>query len=70
MLLMPTGPSMIDARNAMLAADQTRFGGANQDMLWRGFAERGASGSSQRPPVINDDNPIPDFSSPDEKTRP
>ena len=41
MLLMPTGPTLIDARDAMLAADQTRFGGANQDLIWRGFAERG-----------------------------
>ena len=27
-LLMPTAPSMVDARNAILAADQARFGGA------------------------------------------
>ena len=65
MLLMPTGPTLIDARNAILAADQTRFGGANQDLLWRGFAERGF-GQFATTTGPNDDNPIPDFSSPDE----
>ncbi|EKA60954.1 peptidase M36 fungalysin [Janibacter hoylei PVAS-1] len=41
-LLMPRGTvSMVDARNAMLAADLLRFGGANQDLLWNGFADRG-----------------------------
>ena len=41
-LLMPSGAvSMVDARNAMLAADLLRFGGANQDLLWNGFADRG-----------------------------
>ncbi len=29
-LLMPTNPTMVDARNAQLAADTMRFGGANQ----------------------------------------
>ena len=65
MLLMPTAPRLIDARNAILAADQTRFGGTNQDLLWRGFAERGF-GQFATITGPNDDNPIPDFSSPDE----
>jgi hypothetical protein len=76
MLLMPTRPSLLDARNAILAADQTRFGGANQDLLWRGFAERGFGRlattippTPQEPgpppvPAFDDDNPIPDFTSP------
>src|SRR3712207_8892358 len=40
-LLMPVAPSFLDARNAYLAADVLRFGGANQDLLWLGFARRG-----------------------------
>ena len=32
---------MLDARDAMVAADQIRFGGANQDLLWNTFASRG-----------------------------
>jgi extracellular elastinolytic metalloproteinase len=65
MLLMPTRPSLIDARNAILAADQTRFGGANQDLLWRGFAEKGFGQlATTTSPAGDDDNPVPDFSSP------
>ena len=32
---------VLDAGNAILAADVMRFGGANQDLLWLGFARRG-----------------------------
>jgi hypothetical protein len=66
MSLMPVGPTLLDARNAMLAADQTRFGGANQDLLWRGFAERGF-GQFASTTGNTDGDPIPDFSSPLEK---
>ncbi len=41
MLLMPTEPSMLQARDAYLAADRMRFGGANQRLLWNVFARRG-----------------------------
>lgn len=40
-LLMPAAPSMLDARDAMLAADMARFGGANQKLMWKVFAQRG-----------------------------
>ena len=41
-LLMPSGAvSMVDARNALLAADQIRFDGINQDIMWGAFAHRG-----------------------------
>ncbi|HWC32217.1 MAG TPA: M36 family metallopeptidase, partial [Actinomycetota bacterium] len=40
-LLMPTAPSMLDARDAQLAADVARFNGANQRELWLAFARRG-----------------------------
>jgi extracellular elastinolytic metalloproteinase len=67
MLLMPTRPSLLDARNAILAADLTRFGGANQDLLWRGFAEEGFGQlATTTTPAGNDDDPIPDFTSPHE----
>ena len=38
MVLMPRNTTMIQARDAMLAADLARFGGANQDLLWQAFA--------------------------------
>ena len=64
-LLMPTAPSMLDARDAYLAADQMRFGGANQAELWLAFARRGfgkdAAGSNTA--ADTDADPTPDFAS-------
>jgi extracellular elastinolytic metalloproteinase len=41
-LLLPfSTPTMLHVRDAMLAADMTRFGGANQDLLWNIFASKG-----------------------------
>jgi extracellular elastinolytic metalloproteinase len=40
-LLMPQGSSMVDSRDAMLAADMMRFDGANQNELWDAFSKRG-----------------------------
>ncbi len=55
--------SMVDARDAMLAADRLRFGGANQDLMWNAFAKRGlGEGASS---VGNGDvDPQPSFASP------
>ena len=62
-LLMPSGSvSMVDARNAMLAADLLRFGGANQDILWDGFAARGL-GEAASSAGADDDDPVPSFTS-------
>ena len=62
-LLMPSGSvSMVDARNAMLAADLLRFGGANQDLLWNGFAGRGL-GQGAASNGSGDSNPTPSFTS-------
>lgn len=63
MLLMPVAPTMLDARDAMLAADVIRFGGANQDLLWNGFARRGF-GQDAFVAGPNDSEPIPSFESP------
>ena len=40
-LLQPSATSMLDARDAFLAADQMRFGGRNQKALWKAFAKNG-----------------------------
>jgi extracellular elastinolytic metalloproteinase len=64
MVLMPRAPTMLDARDAMLAADTARFGGANLDLLWLAFAERGFGQAATTTPGGNDTEPIPDFSSP------
>jgi extracellular elastinolytic metalloproteinase len=62
-LLMPTGPTFLDARDSYLAADMVRFGGANQDILWRGFARRGF-GEDASATGNGDDQPIPSWESP------
>ena len=46
-LLQPSGVTMIDSRDAMLAADRLRFGGANQRELWDAFAKRGLGQSAK-----------------------
>jgi hypothetical protein len=72
-LLMPTAPSMLDARNAMLAADTVRFAGENQAELWGAFARRGfgpraasTNTTGRAAGVESDTDPAPDFESPRE----
>ncbi|HZA41763.1 MAG TPA: M36 family metallopeptidase, partial [Actinomycetota bacterium] len=62
-LLQPIAPTMLDARDAMLATDVMRFGGANQDLLWLGFARRGF-GSAASVVSENDVLPVPSWESP------
>jgi hypothetical protein len=66
MLLMPTNPSMIQARDAVLAADLMRFGGANQKQIWLAFARSGfgRNASSSNTNANTDTDPTPDFESP------
>jgi hypothetical protein len=63
LLLMQSAVSMVDARDAILAADFVRFGGANQKELWDGFAKRGL-GESAVSEGNADPDPAPSFSSP------
>ena len=41
MKMQPCEPGFIDGRDAILAADQALFGGANQCLIWEVFASRG-----------------------------
>ena len=52
MVMMPRNATMQDARDAQLAADMARFGGANQDLLWQGFAMRGLGRFAQTNPNV------------------
>ncbi|MFL6014080.1 MAG: M36 family metallopeptidase [Gaiellaceae bacterium] len=65
-LLMPTAPSMLQARDAQLAADLMRFGGANQKEIWHAFAASGfgVNATSSNASVNSDTDPTPDFKSP------
>ena len=47
MLLMPRSPTFLVARDAILSADMMRFGGENQDLIWR--ASPGAASARTRP---------------------
>jgi extracellular elastinolytic metalloproteinase len=75
MLLDPTAPTMIDARNSLLASDTMRYGGANQTEIWAAFAQRGLGANAALHPapaaanrcsgaLVQDCDPVPDFSSP------
>jgi extracellular elastinolytic metalloproteinase len=55
--------SQVDAKNALLAADLLRFGGANQDLIWNAFAKRGL-GEGAFSNGAGDANPVPSFVSP------
>jgi extracellular elastinolytic metalloproteinase len=63
-LLQPGATSMLDARDAMLASDVARFGGANQVEIWRAFAKRGmgvdafTNGTGDNAPIPNFDSPV------------
>src|SRR5206468_2080634 len=52
--------SMIDARDAMLAADLMRFGGTDQTLMWHAFAHRGL-GAAATSATGDDTEPTPGF---------
>ena len=62
-LLQQGATSMLDARDAMIAADQMRFGGADVDTLWAAFARRGMGATASTPDADSSD-PTPSFASP------
>lgn len=64
LLLMASGAvSYVDHRDALLAADAIRFGGANQAIMWRAFAEHGlGEGAASTGP--SDADPTPSFVNP------
>ncbi|MDP9384650.1 MAG: M36 family metallopeptidase [Actinomycetota bacterium] len=68
-LLMQSDVSMVDARDAYLAADVTRFGAANQAELWGAFARRGLGEKAAEDPrnvrssPPSDVSPKPSFES-------
>ena len=74
MLLMPTAPSMLQARDAYLAADLMRIASSvswpsNQNELWLAFARRGFgqnASSSNATSNQNDLDPRPNFESPNQ----
>ncbi|WP_281390860.1 M36 family metallopeptidase [Nocardioides mesophilus] len=66
-LLQQGATSMLDARDAMLAADQMRFAGVDQLVLWQAFARRGM-GSDARTAGADDGQPVPGYRAPGTKS--
>lgn len=48
MKLTPCNPGFVQARDAILQADQALYGGANQNALWAAFARRGLGSSADQ----------------------
>ncbi|PHI19296.1 hypothetical protein CEQ90_13875 [Lewinellaceae bacterium SD302] len=44
--LQPCGPTFVEQRDAILAADQLLYGGENQCLIWEAFAKRGLGASA------------------------
>ncbi|WP_028637603.1 M36 family metallopeptidase [Nocardioides sp. URHA0032] len=65
-LLQQGATSMLDARDAMIAADQMRFGGKDKKVLWDAFARRGM-GMGASTPNADSGNTNPSFRSPTSK---
>ena len=63
LLMAQSQVSMVDARDALLAADFIRFGGGDLDLMWNAFAKRGL-GEAAASNGAGDPNPTPSFASP------
>ncbi len=61
-LLQQGATSMLDARDAFIAADQMRFGGANREVIAKAFAQRGMGQYATT--TADDHEPTPSFASP------
>jgi extracellular elastinolytic metalloproteinase len=56
MKLTPCGPGFVDARDAIILADNLLFNGANECLIWKAFARRGlGSTANQGDPNVRDD---------------
>ncbi|MBI5383577.1 MAG: M36 family metallopeptidase [Verrucomicrobia bacterium] len=65
MKLSPPNPTFVEARDAILQADQVNNAGANRNELWAAFAKRGLGIGAVAPPRNSSLNPQEDFSMPD-----
>jgi extracellular elastinolytic metalloproteinase len=65
-LLQQGATSMLDARDAMIAADRMRFSGEDVGTLWKAFAQRGM-GANASVKNADDTDPVPSFATPSGK---
>ncbi len=64
MKLQPSNPTVKEARDGILAADQLIYGGANQAAIWKVFARRGMGLNFDAGQNTDRDFPKPDFTEP------
>jgi hypothetical protein len=62
--IVPCMPTMLDGRDAILAADTLLYGSSHHAIVWSVFAARGM-GALASTTGANDSRPTPDFSEPD-----
>ncbi|MBK7374099.1 MAG: M36 family metallopeptidase [Chitinophagaceae bacterium] len=59
--LQPCSVGFVDGRNAILAADQALYGGANQCLIWEAFARRGIGYSASQGSSLSVTDQTPAF---------
>lgn len=64
MKLTPATPTYVEARDAILLADQVNSGGANLNEIWRGFAKRGLGVGATSPAPDTTTGVVESFSIP------
>ena len=62
--LQPCRPGFVDGRDAILLADQLNNGGANQELIWRAFANRGLGYSAKQGLTTNRSDQVEAFDMP------
>ncbi len=63
-LLTTNSPTLIQARDAILLADMVNNGGANQCLLWKGFAKRGLGPDATSPASFTTSGVVESFYTP------
>jgi len=62
--LQPCNPGFVDGRDAILAADQALYGGANECLIWEAFARRGLGVNADQGSTGNKNDGTEDFDLP------
>jgi len=64
MKLTACSPGFVDARNGVLAADQTLYNGANQCLIWEAFAKRGVGLNADQGSAFDNSDGVENFERP------
>lgn len=60
LLLQPCNPTMLQARDAWIQGDRTRYNGIHVCSIWKAFASRGLGINATNSPTYTDDFTVPD----------